>query len=93
MTTIERTVKSFEDVISKQALYDALYKTFHDEDVPNNITKVNLGAIREFVKNFPSVTPQGCEGCRYEKTGSNSSYPCSHCSRCYTDKYKSESEE
>ena len=35
----------------------------------------------------------GCEGCIYEKTGNNSTYPCSHCSRCYTDKYKVESEE
>ncbi len=35
----------------------------------------------------------GCEGCIYEKTGNNSTYPCSHCGRCYTDKYKAESEE
>lgn len=41
------------------------------------------------------ITPQsktGCKGCIYEKTGNNSTYPCSHCGRCYTDKYKGESE-
>ena len=42
------------------------------------------------------ITPQqkmGCEGCIYEKTGDNSTYPCSHCGRCYTDKYRAESED
>lgn len=45
------------------------------------------------IKNAPPVTPQpkmGCEGCIYEKTGTNSTYPCSHCRRCFVDKYKAE---
>lgn len=48
------------------------------------------------LKRLREVTPQpknGCEGCKFEKTGNNSTYPCSHCSRCYTDKYRGESEE
>ena len=34
----------------------------------------------------------GCKGCKYEETGNNTTYPCSYCGRCYTDKYKAESE-
>ena len=48
------------------------------------------------MKKLKDILPQpkmGCDGCKYEKTGSNSIYPCSHCSRCYTDKYKAESED
>ena len=45
------------DYISRKALYSALYDRFHDEDA-NNITDVKLGVVRDFVKNFPSVTPQ-----------------------------------
>lgn len=47
------------------------------------------------IQNLSPATPSpkiGCEGCIYEKTGTNSTYPCSHCSRCYTDKYKIENE-
>ena len=50
----------------------------------------------QLLRELPPVTPQtkmGCKGCKFEKTGNNSIYPCSHCSRCYTDKYKAESEE
>lgn len=46
-----------KDMVSRKALYEALYEHFHDEDAPNNITEVRLGAVRNFVKNFPSVTP------------------------------------
>lgn len=51
--------------------------------------------IQVYIDAAPLVIPQpkmGCEGCICEKTGNNSTYPCSHCSRCYTDKYKVESE-
>lgn len=56
-------------VISKQELYEALYERFHDEDSPNNITEVTLGSVRNFVKNFPCVTPtQGtCKDCSIKK--------------------------
>ncbi len=47
-----------EDVISRQELDNALYERFHEEDSPNNITDVHLGAVRNFVKNFPPATPQ-----------------------------------
>lgn len=56
----------------------------HNEGVLEYQTQLSL---------LPPVTPQpkmGCEGCVYEKTGNNSTYPCSHCGRCYTDKYKAE---
>ena len=49
--------------------------------------------IQDILEGLPPVTPQpkmGCEGCIYEKTRTNSAYPCSHCGRCYTDKYKAE---
>lgn len=56
-------------VISKQALYQALYEHFHDNDAPNNITEVTLGSVRNFVKNFPCLTPtQGtCKDCSIKK--------------------------
>lgn len=47
-----------EDCISRKDLYNALYDRFHDEDSPNNITEVTLGSVRNFVKDFPSVTPK-----------------------------------
>lgn len=47
-----------EDCISRKALYNALYEHFHDEDAPNNTTEVRLGAIRNFVKDFPSAMPK-----------------------------------
>ena len=59
----------------------------HNEGVSEYQTQLSL---------LPPVNPQpktGCEGCIYEKTGNNSTYPFSHCSRCYTDKYKEESED
>lgn len=54
--------KSCEDAVSRKALYEALYEHFHEEDAPNNITEVRLGAVRNFVKDFPSVTPTSKEG-------------------------------
>lgn len=52
--------------------------------------------IADNLRRLPPVTPQqkmGCKGCKYEETGNNTTYPCSHCGRCYTDKYKVESGE
>ena len=49
-------------------------------------------AIDEIKKVITPQSKTGCKGCIYEKTGNNSTYPCSHCGRCYTDKYKGESE-
>jgi hypothetical protein len=51
-----------EDTISRQALYEALYEHFHDEDAPNNITEVRLGTVRNFVKGFPFTTPTRKKG-------------------------------
>ena len=48
-------MKQTDDYISRQELYNELYNYFHDEDTPNNITEARLGAVRNFVKNFPSV--------------------------------------
>ncbi len=47
-----------EDCISRKVLYNALYEHFHDEDAPNNTTEVRLGAVRNFVKDFPSTMPK-----------------------------------
>lgn len=57
------------DVISKQALYEALYEHFHDDDAPNNITEVTLGSVRNFVKNFPSAEPTHgtCKDCAMKR--------------------------
>ena len=77
-----------EDAISRQDLDKALYECFHEEDSPNNITDVRLGAVRNFIKNFPSVTPQKKAGkwiegkyrdddIRYN----DSSYKCNKCGR------------
>ena len=50
-------MKETDDYISRQELYKALYEHFHEEDAPLNITDVRLGAVRNFVKNFPTVVP------------------------------------
>lgn len=50
-----------EDAISREELYNALYDHFHDEDSQTNMTDVSLGAIRNFVRNFPSVYPKAQE--------------------------------
>lgn len=47
-----------EDCISREKLDKALYENFHEEDSPNNITDVRLGAVRNFIRNFPSINPQ-----------------------------------
>ena len=52
-----REQASCEDCVSREKLDKALYERFHEEDSPNNITEVRLGAVRNLVKNFPSVTP------------------------------------
>lgn len=78
--------QSCGDVISRQAALGCLTAT--------KLKKFDfIFHAREEIKKLPPVTPQqkmGCEGCTYEKTGNNSTYPCSHCGRCYTDKYKAE---
>ena len=74
------------DAISRQVVKEQMIKYgFHAPDM----------TVTEFIENLPPVTPQPkmeCKGCTHEKTGSNSTYPCSHCSRCYTDKYKESGE-
>lgn len=73
-----------DNCISRQAAIDAIRK-----DIMGGLNYEGI------LTRLPPVTPQtkmGCEGCIYEKTGNNSTYPCSHCSRCYTDKYKVENE-
>lgn len=68
-----------EDVVDRKALYEALYENFHDEDAPNNTAEVTLGSIRNFVKDFPSVTPKQRVGrWVYDKTIEN--WRCSECS-------------
>jgi len=52
--------------------------------------KADQEALRIAIKALEQQQKMGCEDCIYEKTGTNSTYPCSHCSRCYTDKYKAE---
>lgn len=59
---IETAIKALNqepsvDCIDRNALDEALYERFHEEDSPNNITDVRLGAVRNFVQNFPSVMP------------------------------------
>lgn len=74
-----------EDAVSRQAVL-ALVADYD----------LSMGEVVKGIHALQPVTPQqkmGCEGCIYEKTGNNSTYPCSHCSRCYTDKYKAESED
>lgn len=63
MEAVDMAIKALEqepceDAISRQDLDKAIYERFHEEDSPNNITDVCLGAVRNFIKNFPSVTPQ-----------------------------------
>ena len=52
----ELTTKNDLDCISRKELDKALYKRFHEENSPNNITDVHLGTVRNFIKNFPSAT-------------------------------------
>lgn len=72
-----------EDVISRKELDKALYDHFHDEDSQTNMTDVSLGAIRNFVRNFPPVTlkqkighwiPMGLVD-----ANGNRNYECSEC--------------
>ena len=57
--TIE--MKQTDDYISRQELYN----DFHDEDAPNNITEVRLGAVR----NFPSVNMGELKVIDFERKG------------------------
>ena len=74
MADIELIIKIPEETLSiiKNKLYCGVYD-------PN---------LYKAVENGIPLPKMGCEGCEYENTGNNSTYPCSHCGRCYTDKYK-----
>lgn len=75
-----------EDAVSRKDLYNALYEHFHDEDAPNNITEVRLGVVRNFVKDFPSVTPTRKKGKWIEhphEAGENWEYSKYECSECH----------
>ena len=76
MSDVELVVKIPEETLSiiKSKLYCGIYDPDLYKAVENGIPHQKMG----------------CEGCTYEKTGNNSTYPCSHCGRCYTDKYKEE---
>lgn len=52
-----------------------------------------VAELRKKVYNLISTKQRDCDGCIHDKAVVFSSYPCSHCCRCYTDKYKSESGE
>ena len=82
--------ESCEDAISRQAVLEYIEGSWAElgHSSENEL-------VCQDIKELPPVTPQskmGCKNCKFEKTGNNSTYPCSHCSRCYTDKYKAESE-
>lgn len=68
-----------EDAISRKELDKALYERFHEEDSPNNITDVHLGAVRNFIKNFPSVNPQPRTGHWIMIDKELQRYKCSEC--------------
>lgn len=77
-----------DDAISREWLKIAIHNFYYR--LKHTPTEEDIQA---YIDAAPSVTPQtkvGCESCIYEKTGTNSTYPCSHCSRCYMDKYKAE---
>lgn len=90
-------VPNSSDCISRQAVINLIRGCNSALEEPRIFDSHNSGTIfKHYITELPSVNPQpktGCEGCIYEKTGNNSTYPCSHCGRCYTDKYKAESEE
>lgn len=81
-----------ENVINREKLDKALYEHFHEEDGPNNITEVRLGAVRNFIKDFPSVTPTHKKGkwiYDYTSTDGHKTYHCSECG-CYLQPKHSE---
>ena len=49
---------------------------------------VDLQPYIEAIKYALHEMAIGCSGCKYEETGTNSSYPCSHCRRCYKDQWR-----
>lgn len=53
----EYEIREALDGVLKVLEQDPITKLKSDEDAPNNITEVRLGAVRNFVKDFPSVTP------------------------------------
>lgn len=82
---LDAAIKSVEqgpcdDVVDRKALHKALYDHFHDGDAPNNITEVRLGAVRNFVKDFPSATLTRKKGKWIVEVWSNKEhYICSSC--------------
>ena len=74
-------IHTSDDCVSRQALYESLYERFHDENTPNNITMVPLGIIRNFVKNFPPVTPTRKSRLRWIERFDNEDkwLECPHC--------------
>ena len=62
-------MKQTDDYISREALYNKLYNYFRDKDAPNNITEVRLGAVRSFVKYFPSVNMGELKVIDFERKG------------------------
>lgn len=84
--------ESCEDAISRQAVLDYIHRILNQ----GTGKKKSFEFIQKYVEKLPPVNPQlkmRRKGCIYEKTGNNSTYPCSHCGRCYTDKYRVESED
>jgi len=81
------------DAISRQAVLDAtICDGISCKECAFFTNTLSDCLLYERINRLPSVNPQTkmeCKGCTHEKTGT---YPCSHCSRCYMDKYK-ESEE
>ena len=90
---IDSIAEPCENAISRQEAIEA-FQMFREYE-SNRSNKEWVNRIETVLNQLPPVNSQpktGCEGCIHEKTGNNSTYPCSHCGRCYTDKYKIESE-
>ena len=68
-----------EDAVSRTELHKALYERFHEEDALNNITMVTLGSVRNFIKDFPSITPQQETG-KWE-VDEDRIYTCNQCNK------------
>lgn len=75
--------ESCDDAVSRKALHKELYEHFHDEDALNNTTYVTLGSVRNFVKDFPPVTPTRKKGkwIKVTETEFGIGYKCSECGR------------
>ena len=99
-------MKQTDDYISRQELYNELYNYFHDKDATNNITEVRLGAVRSFVKYFPSAIPTDkighwifsdnahkhgyCSECHYGNIDLTDGKPHNYCPNCGAEMEKEE---